>query len=117
MAEQTATQPVFYTKDFGTFGNPENNFVTNQELTVTITLNEYRDLVKQTALADKKIREAESEKYDAQRDVKHLSEENSNLKSEIYKLQKQNAEKSSDNLADELLEPMNYDELLEPMNY
>lgn len=87
MAEQTTTQPFFYTKDFGTFGNPENNFVTNQELTVTITLNEYRDLVKQTALADKKIREAESEKYDAQSNVKRLSEENASLKSKIYELQ------------------------------
>lgn len=103
MAEQTATQPVFYTKDFGSYNNSENNIVVNQELTVTITLNEYRELVKQVALADSKIREANSEKYDAQRDVKHLSEENSNLKSEIYELQKQNAEKSSDNLADELL--------------
>ena len=103
MAKKTATQPVFYTKEFGSYNNSENNIVVNQELTVTITLNEYRELIKQAALADSKIREANSEKYDAQRDVKHLSEENSNLKSEIYELQKQNAEKSSDNLADELL--------------
>lgn len=103
MAEKTATQPVFYTKEFGSYNNSENNIVVNQELTVTITLNEYRELIKQVAMADSKIQEAYSEKYDAQRDVKHLSEENSNLKSEIYELQKQNAEKSSDNLADELL--------------
>lgn len=87
MAEKTATQPVFYTKEFGSYNNSENNIVVNQELTVTITLNEYRELIKQAALSDSKIREANSEKYDAQSNVKRLSEENASLKSKIYELQ------------------------------
>ena len=87
MSEQTANQPVFYTKDFGTYSNSENNFVANQELTVTVTLNEYRELVKEVALADAKNQKANSEKYDAQRDVERLTKENTELKTKIYELQ------------------------------
>ena len=87
MSEQTANQPVFYTKDFGGYSNSEDNFVANQELTVTVTLNEYRELVKDVALANVKVREANDKKYDAQRDVERLTQENTELKTKIYELQ------------------------------
>lgn len=49
MSEKISSNPVYYTKDFSDWGNDQNNFVANQELTVTITLNEYRNLVKDNA--------------------------------------------------------------------
>lgn len=43
------TAPVYYTKDFDGYSMSTDNFVANQELTVNITLNEYRELIKTAA--------------------------------------------------------------------
>ncbi len=54
MAENIKTEQHYYTKDFSGYRNEEDNFVANQELTVTITLNEYRKLIEIKAVKDKK---------------------------------------------------------------
>ena len=56
-----------------------NNFVVSQELTVTITLREYRELVENKATADTKISEAVRKRID-------IEEENAELKKRIEKL-------------------------------
>ncbi|HCD9184932.1 TPA: hypothetical protein NEG45_002675 [Staphylococcus aureus] len=53
MAENIKTEQHYYTKDFSGYRNEEDNFVANQELTVTITLNEYRKLIEIKAVKDK----------------------------------------------------------------
>lgn len=55
-----------------TWGN-ENNFVGDGEITVTITLGEYRDLVKEVALKD----------YDLKKERERTSE--ANKKAQSYK--------------------------------
>ncbi|HCE4016407.1 TPA: hypothetical protein NER88_000923, partial [Staphylococcus aureus] len=52
MAENIKTEQHYYTKDFSGYRNEEDNFVANQELTVTITLNEYRKLIEIKAVKD-----------------------------------------------------------------
>jgi outer membrane protein assembly factor BamE (lipoprotein component of BamABCDE complex) len=49
MADKVDKEP-YYVKDFGQWGGAnDHDIVTNQELTVTITLNEYRELVTKNA--------------------------------------------------------------------
>lgn len=57
----------------------EKNFVIPQELTVTITLSEYRKLVKEVATKDIDISEARSARWEAESKVEELKEENAEL--------------------------------------
>ncbi|HDI6526765.1 TPA: hypothetical protein POB87_000425 [Staphylococcus aureus] len=61
MAENIKTEQHYYTKDFSGYRNEEDNFVANQELTVTITLNEYRKLIEIKAVKDKEEDNEEDE--------------------------------------------------------
>ena len=66
----------------------ENNFVGESEITVTITLNEYRHLVSHMATRDKDVKSAESEAREARVRASTLEEENAVLKAELYELTK-----------------------------
>lgn len=72
MTEKISNSPVYYTKDFNDWGGDQDNFVTNQELTVTITLNEYRDLIQDSAKNKAEINELEAK-------LKVLKTQNSDL--------------------------------------
>ena len=65
-----------------------DNFIVENELTVTITLSEYRQLVKNDAISQRQIDEANGDKYTRERQIEQLEEENKKLKSELYELQK-----------------------------
>ena len=65
-----------------------DNFTAPQELTVTITLNEYRKLVSDNATASSNIEKANKDKYTRDIENKNLKEEVSALKAKIYEMQK-----------------------------
>ena len=73
-------------KKIDTYNKDENNFVIPTELTVTITLNEYRALVSQNATRQKDIDDANKNKYEREAEIKSLKEENARLKGENYDL-------------------------------
>ncbi|HCY6608110.1 TPA: hypothetical protein O1225_002206 [Staphylococcus aureus] len=86
MTENIKTEQHNYTKDFSGYRNEEDNFVANQELTVTITLNEYRKLIEIKAVKDKE--DTYRGKYFAEeRKNEKLEKENIKLKNKIYELQ------------------------------
>lgn len=64
------------------------NFAIEGELTVTITLSEYRELVSIKATKDEAIREAEQNKWKREEENTRLSKENASLKAELYELKK-----------------------------
>ena len=64
-----------------------DDFTAPQELTVTITLNEYRDLIRRTAMSDAKINEANVKRYEIESENEKLKKEIDSLKEKIYKLQ------------------------------
>lgn len=65
----------------------KDNFLAGQELTVTITLREYRELVSSNATAKQQI-DAKIQKVAAlEQDLKKLKEEAERLKAENYDLQ------------------------------
>lgn len=69
----------------------EDNLLAPSELTVTITLNEYRKLVSDSATRIEAIEKANNEKYKAKREVEELKEELTKLKTELYDLTKNNS--------------------------
>ena len=82
MAENnTVITDVILDKKLDRYGNNDNDFVADKELTVTITLNEYRDLVGKNATSSARISEVEKDKYD--RNV-----ENNTLKEKVKELER-----------------------------
>lgn len=86
MSETIKSTQHFYTKDFGSYQNTEDNFVANQELTVTITLNEYRKLIESDAKSQQKISEANSDKYKREDEIQTLKKQIIDLKERLYNL-------------------------------
>ncbi len=74
-------------KKMDRYGFEEKNFVAESEITVTITLDEYRDLVRKCARSDYEIEKANKDKYERDSENKRLKEEVEALRVKIYALQ------------------------------
>ena len=73
--------------DAGRYGGGDlHNYVASQELTVTITLSEYRELVSGIATKDKDISIANDNKYQREQEIKEVKAANDTLKAENYDL-------------------------------
>ena len=70
------------------YGVNINDFKADQELTVEITLREYRELVKDCATASRRIDEANADKYERSLENKQLRDEVDALRAENYELRK-----------------------------
>lgn len=86
--EENTNLNVILKEKFDSYSNNFNNYVAPSELTVTITLNEYRELVGQVATKNEFIDKAKSAQYEAERKVATLKEENAKLKAELYEVTK-----------------------------
>lgn len=86
--DNTVIKDVLLDKKLDRYGFDNNDFLAAGELTVTITLGEYRKLVKDVATAQARIDKAEADRYDRNRENERLTEENSKLKAELYEMQK-----------------------------
>lgn len=86
--DNTVIKDVLLDKKLDRYGFENNDFLASGELTVTITLSEYRKLVKDCATAQARIDKAEADRYDRNRENERLTEENSRLKAELYEMQK-----------------------------
>ena len=87
-AENMATVDLILNKNTFSYGFEKNDFVAPSEITVTITLGEYRSLITKAATADEAIRKAEADKYSRDADNKRLKEMVEALRAELYDLQK-----------------------------
>lgn len=86
--ESTTIKDVILDKKLDHYGSNEDNFLASGELTVTITLGEYRKLVSDCATADERINKADEDKYARNTQNEALKKENDELKAELYELQK-----------------------------
>lgn len=73
-------------KKIDTYRDNQNDFVIPSEITVTITLAEYRMLVTHDATRQLAIDAAEKDKYARETEIKAVREENARLKGENYDL-------------------------------
>ena len=67
-----------------TYDKTEDNFALEGEITVTITLAEYRKLIKEVATKEYDIKKAEADKYERNCKMKALEEENAELKQKLF---------------------------------
>lgn len=72
------------------YGDNSNDFVATGELTVTITLSEYRALVTNKATRDAAVDKANIDRYQRESENKSLKEEVAKLKAELYELKSTN---------------------------
>lgn len=82
-------------------GSDIKDFVAPSELTVTITLSEYRELVSKVATRDEAISAAEHDRYEREQKITDLQAEVDALKAELYELQKraENGKRNEDTAA------------------
>lgn len=94
--ENTVVNNVVLDKKFDGYMSSSDlhNFIAPQEITVTITLSEYRDLVKRVATAQADIDAANNGKYERNSENGELKKEVAELKAKLYELQ--NKEDKSD---------------------
>lgn len=64
----------------------EKNFSAPGELMITITLKEYRELVQKVATSDERIKVADNDKYERNKENEALKKEVEELKSKLYEL-------------------------------
>ena len=94
--ENTVVNNVVLDKKLDGYGvdSKLQNFIAPQEITVTITLAEYRELVTKVATRDADVSKAENDRYERNRKIEALEKENAELRAKIYELQ--NKEEKSD---------------------
>ena len=86
--ENTLSTNVVLEKKLDNYNCGEcNNFIAPHEITVTITINEYRELVKNVATMEAQIKKANEDKYLRDSENKSLKEEVAKLKAELYEMQ------------------------------
>lgn len=76
-------------KEIDSYGRDDKNFVAQGEITITITLKEYRELVATQANKDLLVSQAEEDKYTRNSENEKLRAENGKLKEELYELKTQ----------------------------
>lgn len=81
-------EELFKAKKGGEYSRKDirNDFAIPGEITVTITLNEYRALISANAISEKRISDLNSERYDAQDECNTLKQEREKLLKEIAEL-------------------------------
>ena len=77
---------VILSKKLNKYGDNNNDFVATGELTVTITLSEYRALVASKATRDADINKANTDRFQRESENRSLKEEIAKLKAELYEL-------------------------------
>lgn len=87
MAESVNVTSAILDKKMECFSWKENNFVAENELTITITLAEYRELVASKATKQHDIDRANEDKYKRENEIKMLREETEVLRAKLYEVQ------------------------------
>ena len=83
----TTTQDVVLDKKLSDYGR-NDDFVASQEITVTITLREYRELVSHNATREHEIDKANANKYERETQIKSLEQRIKTLEDENYNLKR-----------------------------
>ena len=84
--ESISEEVQVLSKKMDKWDSPEDNFVATGEITVTITLSEYRDLIKEKATKGTEIQELRNSKYATNEQLKAAKAEITELKEQIVRL-------------------------------
>lgn len=81
--ENVSVKDVILEKKIDGYRCNENDFVASQELTVTITLAEYRQLIANDATRKEQVDKANADKWSRESEIKALKEENEALRKDL----------------------------------
>lgn len=84
--ESISEEVQVLSKKMSKWDSPEDNFVATGEITVTITLSEYRNLIKEKATKGTEIQELRNSEYAANEQLKAAKAEIAELKEQIVRL-------------------------------
>lgn len=84
--ESISEETQVLAKKISGWDSPEDNFIATGEITVTITLSEYRDLIKEKATKETEIQELRNSKCAANEQLKAAKAEIAELKEQIVRL-------------------------------
>lgn len=87
MTESVNVTSAVLDKKMETYSWKANDYVAENELTITITLSEYRELVRSAATKQHDIDKANEDKYVREAENRRLKEEVESLRARIYELQ------------------------------
>ncbi|MCI8621499.1 MAG: hypothetical protein HFJ50_07340 [Clostridia bacterium] len=79
-------------KKIDSYSSELKDFQAENELTVEITLNEYRKLIEEKATADYRIKKAEENKYTRDEENRKLKQKNKELEMKLFEYRKQYGE-------------------------
>lgn len=86
--ENTNITNTVLDKKIDSYSYDEKDFIAPHEITVTITLREYRRLIEEVATKQADIDKANRDMYTRNQENEKLKQEVSELQSELYKIQK-----------------------------
>lgn len=95
MAESVNVTSAILDKKMEHYGWSAKDYVAENELTITITLAEYRDLLKAVATKQYDIDKANEDKYKRDSENKMLREEVEILRAKLYELHNNHNEKEN----------------------
>ena len=84
--ESISEETQVLAKKMTKWDSPEDNFVATGKITVTITLSEYRNLIKEKATKGMEIQESRHSEYAANEQLKAAKAEITELKEQIVRL-------------------------------
>ena len=87
MAESVNVTSTILDKKMEQYRWEANNYIAEGELTITITLAEYRELIASHATKQQAIETANADKYKRDNENKMLREEVEALRAKVYELQ------------------------------
>lgn len=90
--EENTNINVILKEKMDSYSFSKENLVAPSEITVTITLSEYRELVRKSAIMDNAIDKIRLEKFEAEKIAETLKKENAALKMELYEKSKDKVE-------------------------
>lgn len=97
MAESVNVTSTILDKKIGSYDWKANDFVAENELTITITLAEYRALIASEATKSYDINKANEDKYKREDENRRLKEEVDRLRARLFEIQTQYSEKENNN--------------------
>ncbi len=93
MSESVNVTNAILDKKMDSYNFENNNYIAEGEITITITLNEYRNLISEVAKKQVDIEKANKDKYARDSENEKLRKEVNDLRSQLFELtRKEDAE-------------------------